>query len=118
MSEAITNFGKTYVGDIKPFKSKRAVQYVKTESRKARVLRAAKKTLIYGFIFSIIAAIAGVAGFFHYYNHYSAIVEQRVGSGFWHSRAGIYSAPFVLRKDQKTTLENVVELLRRAGYVE
>jgi penicillin-binding protein 1B len=58
------------------------------------------------------------AAFFYYYDHYSEIVDRRIASGFWHSRAGVYSAPFVLRKDQKTKLENVVELLRRAGYVE
>jgi penicillin-binding protein 1B len=66
----------------------------------------------------VIVAVFATIGFFHYYNHYAAIVDRRISSGFWHSRAGVYSAPFVLKKDQKTTLENVVELLRRSGYVE
>src|SRR5215213_3006539 len=119
MSTAITNLGKTYGGfKVKPVNAKRAVQYVKTESKKTRALRAAKKVLLYGFLLSLIFAIAGVAGFFYYYNQYTAIVDRRISSGFWHSRAGVYSAPFVLRKEQKTTLENVVELLRRSGYVE
>ena len=119
MSTAITNLGKTYGGSrIKPVNSKRAVQYVKTESKKTRVLRAAKKTLLYLSLLTIIFAVVGVAGFFYFYNQYSAIVDRRINSGFWHSRAGVYSAPFVLRKDQKTTLDNVVELLRRSGYVE
>src|SRR5215204_2689943 len=119
MSTAITNLGKTYGGSrIKPVNSKRAVQYVKTESKKTRVLRAAKKTLLYLSLLIIIFAVVGVAGFFYFYNQYSAIVDRRINSGFWHSRAGVYSAPFVLRKDHKTTLDNVVELLRRSGYVE
>lgn len=119
MSTAITNFGKTYGGyRVKPVNAKKAVQYVYTESKKTRILRAAKKTFIYGSILSVIIAIAALVGFFYFYNQYAAIVESRINSGFWHSRAGVYSAPFVLRKDQKTTLENVVELLRRAGYVE
>ncbi|HEY8562859.1 MAG TPA: PBP1A family penicillin-binding protein [Pyrinomonadaceae bacterium] len=119
MSTAISNFGKTHRGlTIKPVASKKAVQYVEVESRRARLLRAAKKTLFYGIVFSIIASAAGIAAFFYFYNQYAAIVDRRVASGFWHSRAGIYSAPFVLRIDQKTTPETVVELLRRSGYVE
>src|SRR5215217_6017138 len=109
MSTAITNFGKTYDGcKVKPVNSKRAVQYVKVESKKTRVLRAAKKTLLYTFLLTLLLTVAGVAGFYYYYNQYSAIVDRRISSGFWHSRAGVYSAPFILRKDQKTTLENVV----------
>lgn len=119
MSTAITNFGKTYSGyRVKPVNTKKAVQYVRTESKKTRILRAAKKTFFYGLIISVIFAIAAIAGFFYFYNQYAAIVDSRINSGFWHSRAGVYSAPFVLRKEQKTTLENVVELLRRSGYVE
>jgi penicillin-binding protein 1B len=119
MSTAITNLGKTYSGfRVKPLKSPKAVQYVRIESKKTRAIRVAKKALLYGFMFAIIVAVTATAGFFYYYNHYAAIVDRRISSGFWHSRAGVYSAPFVLRKDQKTTLENVVELLRRSGYVE
>jgi penicillin-binding protein 1B len=119
MSTAVTNFGKTFsAARVKPVNFKRAVQYVRTEPKKTRVLRIAKKALLYGSLVSLVLGIVGTIVFFHYYNHYSAIVERRIDSGFWHSRAGVYSAPFVLRKDQKTTLENVVELLRRAGYVE
>ncbi|HEY0461868.1 MAG TPA: PBP1A family penicillin-binding protein [Pyrinomonadaceae bacterium] len=119
MSTAVTNFGKAYSGyRIKPVNCKKAVGYIKTESKKARVLKAAKKTFFYGLILSLGLAIAATAAFFYYYNQYSVIVDRRIASGFWHSRAGVYSAPFVLRKDQKTSLENVVELLRRSGYVE
>src|SRR5215203_5233066 len=105
MSTAIAGFDKTFNGHL-------------VKSKKTRVLRIAKKTLIYGLLVSLITAVVAIAGFFHYYNHYSAIVERRINSGFWHSRAGVYSAPYVLKKDQKTSRENVVELLRRSGYVE
>jgi penicillin-binding protein 1B len=124
MSTAISNFGKTYGGlqvkTVKPKKveTKKAVQFVRTESRKTKLWRAAKKTLFYGSIFSLILTIAAVGAFFYFYNQYSAIVDSRISSGFWHSRAGVYSAPFVLRREQKTSRENIVELLRRAGYVE
>lgn len=124
MSTAITNFGKTYGGyrvkTVNPnkVKNKKAVQFVRTESTGTKVLRLAKKTLIYGSLLTLILTIAAVGAFFYFYNQYSAIVDSRINSGFWHSRAGVYSAPFVLRREQKTTRENVVELLRRAGYVE
>lgn len=119
MSTAIASFGKTFNGQrSKPKKSARVVHFVKEESGKTRILRIAKKTLIYGLLISVTAIVVALAGFFHNYNYYSAIVERRINSGFWHSRAGVYSAPFVLKKDQKTNLTNVVELLRRSGYVE
>jgi len=119
MAAAITNFGKTSIGyRAKPVRAKRAVQYVNSESTKTRLVRALKKAFFYGAVVSAVAAVAAVAGFFYFYNHYAAIVDRRLDSGFWHSRAGIYSAPFVLRKNQKTSLETVVERLRRAGYVE
>ncbi len=119
MSTAITNFGKTYGGyQVKTANTKKVVQFVRTEPTGTKIFRLAKKTLFYGFLLSLILTIAGVAAFFYFYSQYSAIVDSRINSGFWHSRAGVYSAPFVLRKDQKTTPENVVELLRRAGYVE
>jgi len=120
MSTAIASFGKTFNSHrtSKPQNSARVVRFVKEESKKTRILRIAKKIFIYGFLISLIASVVAVAAFFYNYNYYSAIVERRVNSGFWHSRAGVYSAPFVLKKDQKTTLTNVVELLRRSGYVE
>jgi penicillin-binding protein 1B len=119
MSTAIASFGKTFNGHpVKTKNSARVVHFVKEESKKTRILRVAKKVLFYGLLISLIAFIVAIAGFFYNYNYYSAIVERRINSGFWHSRAGVYSAPFVLKKDQKTNLTNVVELLRRSGYVE
>ena len=119
MAAAIINLGKTYGGyRVKPEKKQKTVQYIQVEPRKTRILRAAKKTFFWVFIFTLITAVAATVSFFYFYNLYAAMVDRRLSSGFWHSRAGVYSAPFVLRKDQKTTLENVVELLRRSGYVE
>lgn len=103
---------------INPVKSKRVVSFVQHESKKTRLFRIAKRTFFYGLCLSILTAVAAGAAFVYFYSQYSEIVEQRVSSGFWHSRAGVYAAPFVLRKGQKTNLENVVEMLRRAGYVE
>jgi penicillin-binding protein 1B len=41
-----------------------------------------------------------------------------VNAGFWQTRAGLYAAPYQLRKDQTATPETIVDLLRRAGYIE
>ena len=89
--------------------------------KKVRYVRA-KRFLVKGFVYSFITILAvavfSAIGFFYYYNHYSQIVQQRVASGFWHTRAGIYAAPHVLRNDQKISQTETVELLRRSGYVE
>ena len=78
MSTAITNFGKAYGGyQVKSAKTKKAVQFVKTESRKTKLLRAAKKTFFYGSVLSVLLTIAAVGAFFYFYNQYAAIVDSR-----------------------------------------
>jgi penicillin-binding protein 1B len=52
------------------------------------------------------------------YVSYAKIVDARLRSGYLTSRAGIYAAPRTLRVGQSVTREGLVELLRRAGYVE
>lgn len=119
MATAIAKLGKTQSGyRLKPVNSKRAVQYVFQETKAARLKRIAKKFFFYTIFLTLAVAIVTVGAFFYFYNQYAAIVDRRVASGFWHTRAGVYAAPYVLRKDQKTNLETVVERLRRAGYVE
>lgn len=52
------------------------------------------------------------------YLSYSKIVDERLANGYLTSRAGIYAAPRTLRVGQALSRERLVELLRRAGYVE
>ena len=100
---------------IKPYESK---SFVAVETRAQRARRVAKKAFIWtsvlGAILMIVAAVASVL----FYNHYASIVERRVNAGFWQTRAGIYAAPYQIRKDQQATPDAIVEQLRRAGYVE
>ena len=93
-------------------------KFAQKESAAVRIKRFLVKGFVYSFFTLLAVAVISAIGFFYYYNHYSQIVERRVASGFWHTRAGIYAAPHVLRKDQKISQNDVVEILRRSGYVE
>ncbi|HVF30542.1 MAG TPA: PBP1A family penicillin-binding protein [Pyrinomonadaceae bacterium] len=55
---------------------------------------------------------------FYFYNHYSSIVEDRVASGFWQSRGGVYAAPKRFHIGDRASAESLVEALERGGYVE
>lgn len=66
----------------------------------------------------IIACVACLALLVYSYISYSKIVDERLANGYLTSRAGIYAAPRTLREGQSITPDNLVELLRRAGYVE
>ena len=119
MAAAIAKFGKrTKKAQKADRRAARVKNYVYREPMAARLRRFARAGVFYTSATLAAAALAGAVAFFYFYDHYEEIVEQRVRSGFWHTRAGIYAAPFVLRVNQKTSPENVVELLRRAGYVE
>ncbi len=86
----------------------------KSESR----VRSFKKFALITVVSGLLLSVAGAVGFAYFYNYYSSIVEARVQSGFWHSRGGVYAAPYKLRVGGTASPESVVELLRRAGYVE
>ena len=66
----------------------------------------------------IVSVVAVSAAFGYLYAHYSTVVDERLASGYLTSRAGLYAAPRVLRRGQRLTRERLVEVLRRAGYVE
>jgi len=119
MATAIAKLKASSSGNhLKSLKKSRVASFVQTESKKTRFLRLLKKTFLYTLFLLILISGVTLITSYYFYKQYEAIVEQRIDSGFWHSRAGIYSAPFVLRKGQKTNIDNFVELLRRAGYVE
>jgi penicillin-binding protein 1B len=66
----------------------------------------------------LLAFTAGSVFLVHAYLSYSKIVDARLRSGYLTSRAGIYAAPRTLRVGQTVSRENLLELLKRAGYVE
>ncbi|HKE55730.1 MAG TPA: transglycosylase domain-containing protein, partial [Pyrinomonadaceae bacterium] len=52
------------------------------------------------------------------YKYYSRVIDARLASGYLTSRPGLYAAPRVLQPGQRLTAEDLVTILRRAGYVE
>ncbi len=67
----------------------------------------------------VLALCVATAAFVIYRYHLAAeVIDARLASGYLTSRAGIYAAPRVLRNGQKFSPERLVEVLRRAGYVE
>ena len=64
-------------------------------------------------------AVISISVFFvHSYRSYARIVDARLARGYLTSRGGIYAAPRTLRVGQKYSREDLVAVLRRAGYVE
>ena len=79
--------------------------------------RTRRLTRLLTFFFVSLLLTTG-AIFFYFYNHYSEVVRERVESGFWQSRGGVYAAPKVFRVGDRISVESAGESLRRAGYVE
>src|SRR5688572_6688844 len=72
-------------------------------------------------ILALASATVGVSSliaFAYFYNHYSKLVEQRVQSGFWHSRGGVYAAPRRVRVGSRASVDSVEEALKRSGFLE
>jgi penicillin-binding protein 1B len=69
-------------------------------------------------VVSIVLTLSLASVVAYLYTHYSGVVDERLASGYLTSRAGIYAAPRVLRPRQKLSRERLVEMLRRAGYVD
>ena len=85
-----------------------------------RLEAARKRRLIIRSILAsiLLLVVVGVSLFIHSYNYYAGMVDARLQSGYLTSRAGIYAAPRRLRAGQALSLDSLVELLRRAGYIE
>jgi penicillin-binding protein 1B len=65
-----------------------------------------------------LASIAGGDALLRSYKYYSRIVDARLASGYLTSRPGLYAAPRSLQVGQQLSVEKLVNVLRRAGYVE
>lgn len=87
---------------------------------------APRKTLVsrlltlaaYGSAISVLLAVIGAAAFYYFFTQYNALVLERVQSGFWQSRGGVYSAQAELRVGQRLTPDALAERLRLSGYIE
>ena len=114
MTEAITTEGSITLKQTGT--GKRA--FVRETTRRERLLTIARTWAIWSTgISALLIVVAAIAGTLFYF-HYESIVERRVNAGFWQTRAGMYAAPYQIQKDQQASPETVVDLLRRAGYIE
>ena len=86
----------------------------------ARAAALRKKRIVYHSIAASVLFMLGAAIVFFVYSYisFAKLVDARLASGYLTSRAGIYAAPRTLRVGQSLTLDGLVALLRRAGYIE
>ena len=87
----------------------------RTKRKKISPLKLIVKTLIGLSLFTVVLAGDSML---RSYNYYSAIVDGRLARGYLTSRPGLYASPRVLQAGQKLSQEKLVNILRRAGYVE
>jgi len=66
----------------------------------------------------VISLLLGGASVLRSYRFYSGIIDARLASGYLTSRPGLYAAPRVLQVGEKLSQEKILNVLRRAGYVE
>jgi penicillin-binding protein 1B len=71
-----------------------------------------------GIILFLIVSPIGADALVRSYTYYSQIIDARLASGYLTSRPGLYAAPRVLQAGQKLSIDKLVNILRRAGYVE
>jgi penicillin-binding protein 1B len=78
------------------------------------------KQLVVRFAFGLLAVttIAGADDLLRYYKYYSRIIDARLASGYLTSRPGLYAAPRTIERGQKLTKQDLIQVLRRAGYVD
>ena len=66
----------------------------------------------------LLAVIAGVATFSHYYWKYAKVIDAKLARGPFNRTSKILAAPQAIYVGDEITPEEVVSLLRRAGYSE
>jgi penicillin-binding protein 1B len=77
-----------------------------------------RRSLFVAFAAAAILGFSVLAYLFYSYLSFAKLVDARLASGYLSSRAGIYAAPRTLRVGQALNSEELVDHLRRAGYVE
>ena len=92
----------------------------KRVNRNFRVGKASYRRIVLQSIATLLllATIAGSDSLLRSYKYYSKLVDARLASGYLTSRPGLYAAPRTLRVGQGFSAESLVNVLRRAGYIE
>ena len=65
-----------------------------------------------------IAAIAGADALLRSYKYYSRVIDARLASGYLTSRPGLYATPRTIERGEKLSKQDLIQALRRAGYVD
>src|SRR6478672_7429920 len=65
-----------------------------------------------------IAAIAGADALLRSYKYYSRVIDARLASGYLTSRPGLYATPRTIERGEKLSKQDLIQSLRRAGYVD
>jgi penicillin-binding protein 1B len=78
------------------------------------------KQLVVRFILGLlaIAAIAGADALLRSYKYYSRVIDARLASGYLTSRPGLYATPRTIERGEKLSKQDLIQALRRAGYVD
>ncbi len=81
--------------------------------------RAARRTAFQVvFLILVLAAVVASDSFLRSYKYHSRIIDARLASGYLTSRPGLYAAPRTIRAGQGFSQDDLVAVLRRAGYTE
>jgi penicillin-binding protein 1B len=97
---------------------RRSAGRVHRQKRRCERVSRLKKTAVYGLIGIILLSVLSFFSFRYFYKQYDRIVRNRVQTGFWQSRAGIYAAPQEIRVGERIGRDDLIRLLQRAGYAE
>ena len=78
------------------------------------------KQLVVRFAFAllVVATIFGADALLRSYKYYSRIIDARLATGYLTSRPGLYAAPRTIDHGEKLTKHDLIQALRRAGYVD
>jgi penicillin-binding protein 1B len=70
------------------------------------------------FAILVLGAVVASDSFLRSYKYYSRVIDARLASGYLTSRPGLYAAPRTIRAGQGFSQDDLVTVLRRAGYTE
>lgn len=117
MENTDTKFSNKKNACLRPSDRYRVVKFKQPTRFKAQPKINLSKAFVFIIISAIVFSIIGFLSYKHFYDQYESIVKNRMQSGFWQSRAGIYAAPQVLKVGQKISLDELESKLLRSGYV-
>src|SRR6478672_2736985 len=83
-----------------------------------RRVRVKRRFVRLGLLLLLIACAIAADAVARSYRYYSQIIDARLATGYLTSRPGLYAAPRVLAAGQKLSREQLIAVLRRAGYLE